>query len=270
MNFATKASMALVALGLAHGAAHGAVIGYSDLPTTIQSCVTDTSCSVSYNSSYDSGTASVFEIAEGSETNYLVRYALAPPSAQSRLDPPLNEVLSGYLWMGVKFQYSASETYHPVTVFLDKVTPAPFNLFNLFNQSGDLSLLVTTADLVAGSANYLSGLDENNQVYGSGDLSGEVPIPCAAETCEAGALLNLVQLSYGDFGPGGVVLYAFNPDDARNLVYTQHESYNGQSFPYNNTQSFYIAAVPLPGAVWLFASGLVALLGARRTAAAAG
>jgi hypothetical protein len=263
MKFAAKASIAVITLGLAHGVSHAAVIGYSDLPATIQSCVTDTSCSVSYNSTYDSGTASVFEIAEGSETNYLVRYALAPPSAQTRLDPPLNEALSGYLWMGVKFQYNASETYHPVTLFLDKVTPVPFSLFT---QSGDLSLLVTTADLVTGSASRLSGLDGNNQSYDSGNLSGEIPVGCLAETCEAGAMLNLVQLSYGDFG-SVIGLYAFNPSDTRNQVYTQHESYNGQDFPYNNTQSFYIAPVPVPGTICLFASGLVALLGARRRAA---
>lgn len=267
MKFAAKASIAVFTLGLVHGAAHAAVIGFSDLPGTIQSCVTDASCSVSFNSTYDSGTVSAFEITEGAETNFLVRYTLAPPSAQTRLDPPLNEDLSGYLWMGVKFQYSASETDHPVTLFLDKVAPVPFSMFN---QSGDLSLLVTTADLIAGSASRLSGLDVNNQPFDSGNLSGEIPLSCVAETCEIGAMLNLVQLSYVDFGASGIFLQAFNPSDARNLVYAQHESFDGQDFPFNNTQSFNIPAVPLPGAFWLFASGLVALIGARRTSTAIG
>jgi len=236
---------------------HAATITTSELPGSIQSCVTSATCFVSNTSSYDSGTASAFQITQntgnGFENDWLMRYALLPPSSGG-----------GYLWLLARSSYSSTETAHPFTLYLDKVSPTPPSMFG---QSGDLNLFMPTTDLVAGSSYRTYGLDYNNSSYSYGNLSGNVPVPCVAETCKTHAQLNLVQLTYGDFGSAGIYLTSFNAADARGLVFTQSSSFSGLGDPslaFNDVQSFYISAVPLPGAVWLFGSGLVGVIGLRR------
>jgi hypothetical protein len=244
-----------------------ATVTNSDLPGTIQSCITAHTCSVSNASTYDSGTASAFQITQntgsGYENNWLMRYALVPPSGQSRIEPSQTDSFSGYLWMLAKDTYSATETAHPFTLYLDRVSPTPFNMFG---QSGDLDLFMPTADVVAGSSYRTYGLDYNNNSYSYGELSGDVPLPCLAEGCEAHAQLNLAQLKYLNFGSGGIHLISFNSSDTRGLVFDQSSYYSGilDGHPINDVQSFYISAVPIPGALWLFGSGLVGLFGMMR------
>jgi hypothetical protein len=244
-----------------------ATVTNADLPGSIQSCIASATCFVSNTSAYDWGTVNAFQITQntgsGFEGNWLMRYSLVPPSGQSRLNPPVNDSFSGYLWMLAKDSYSAAETAHPFTLYLDKVSPA---LFSMFGQSGDLDLFMPTTDMLAGSSYRTYGLDGNNNSYSYGDLSGEVPLPCIAEGCDTHARLNLVQLTYGDFG-SVITLTAFNPSDSRGLVFTQSESfpcYGDPSCAMNDVQSFYVSAVPVPGAVWLFGSGLAGLIGMMR------
>lgn len=239
----------------------------SDLPGSIQSCITAATCLVSNVSAYDSGTASAFQITQntgsGIENNWLVRYSLVPPSGQSRLEPPVDDSFDGYLWMLAKNSYSASESAHPFTLYLDKVSPAPFSMFG---QSGDLGLFMATADLLAGSSYRTYGIDYALNSYDFGGLSGEVPLPCVAEDCETHALLNLVQLTYADFG-SSIMLTGFNPADARGLVFTQYETfpcYGDPSCAMHDVQSFYVSAVPIPATAWLLGSGLAVLIGAMR------
>jgi hypothetical protein len=223
---------------------------------------------VSNASTYDSGTASAFQITQntgsGYENNWLLRYTLVPPSGQSRINPSQTDSFSGYLWMLAKSTYSATESAHPFTLYLDKVSPTPFNMFG---QSGDMDLFMPTADLVAGSSYRTYGIDYSMNSYSFGELSGNVPLPCLAEGCETHAQLNLAQLKYLNFGSAGIHLTSFNPSDASGLVFTQRESYpcyGDPSCAVNDVQSFYISAVPVPGALWLFGSGLVGLIGMMR------
>lgn len=186
-------AVALLFLSLAFSIpVRAATITNADLPSSIQSCITAVTCFVTNTSAYDSGTASAFQITQstgsGTENNWLMRYALVPPSGQSRINPPQTDAFSGYLWMLAKTFYSAAETAHPLTLYLDKVSPTPFNIFG---QSGDLSLTMTTADMVAGSGYRTLGLDAYNNSYSYGDLSGNAPLPCVAETCMTHAQINL-------------------------------------------------------------------------------
>ncbi len=247
---------------------NAATITNSELPGTIQSCITMATCFVSNTSSYDSSTVSAYQIFQstgaGYEGNWLIRYKLSSPSGQSHINPSLSDSFSGYLWMLAKNNYSATETLHPFTLYLDKVSPTPFNMFN---QSGDISLSMTTTDLIAGNGYRTWGLDWNNNSYSYGDLSGEVPLPCVAQTCETHAQLNLIQLMYGNFGSSGIFFTSFNPGDTRGLVFTQYSYYSGLDYPLgaiDDRQSFYISAVPLPGAMWLFSFGLAGLIGVMR------
>jgi hypothetical protein len=236
-------------------------VSFSELPATIQSCISAGSCLVDYSGgSYNSTTASAFAMVDlpSGKWNWLVRYDLTPPSGQTDINGVQSSTYGGYLWMQVANNYSAAETAHPVVLFLDKVTPVPSNLFG---QSGDLSLFMTTADLLAGGAyktiSYVS-YDEYG-IVSTGGLSGETPGLCLAVGCQTNAQLNLVQLNYQSFGSSGIAMTGFNPTDTRGLVYSQSSSYFNGDPPYGTTQSFYITAVPEPETFWMLGLGLVSV-----------
>lgn len=250
--------------------ARAAVITTSDLPGTIQSCIATATCSVLNASSYDSGTASAFQISKntgsGVETDWLMRYALVPPSGQSTINPSTSDSFSGYLWMLAKSSYSATETDHAFTLYLDKIAPTPFAMAG---HSGDLSLSMPTADVVAGSSYVTDGIGSDFQSYSYGNLSGDIPLGCLDVGCEDHAQLNLLQMTYTNFRSAGLWLTSFDATDTRGLVFAQRSSYSssyGPEFNFDNAQSFYVNAVPLPGAAWLLVSGMVGLGGAARSA----
>lgn len=238
-------------------------VSISELPATIQSCITAGSCGVNLSSSYDSGTASAFSMFDmSSGLNWLVRYNLVSPSGEMDINGTQNTAYNGYLWMQVANNYSAAETAHSVTLFLDKVAPVPNPM--LF-QNGDLSLFMTTADMLAGGA-YIKLQDyEEYGYYSAGSLSGEVPQICLAAGCQISAQLNLVQLNYQSFGSAGIVMAGFDADDTRGLVYSQSYAYLNGYPPYGTTQSFYITAVPEPETFWMLGFGLLSVaIAARR------
>ena len=242
-------------------------IPLAQLPSSIQSCITSASCVMSHTSSYDSGTASAFYISGfqtgtgGSSTGWLIRYNLVPPSGGTDINAMQTSAYDGYLWMHVQSSYTTAESAHPVTLFLDKVTPAPSSMFN---QSSDLSLFMTSTDLLAGSA-YRSFYDDEGGPNSTdlGSLFGEIPLPCLAAGCGVQAQLNLGQLSYQNFG-SAIYMAGFNPSDTRGLIYSQSYSYLGGEFPFSATQAFYISAVPEPAPSWLLGFGVMVVLAAVR------
>jgi hypothetical protein len=230
-----------------------------ELPATIQSCITAGSCVVNTSSSYSWDKVSAFQIYDASgASDWLMRYELVPPTGQTHFDEFTGVTQSsnfdGYLWMRVKGQYSASESAHPVTLFLDKVNPVPGSFYG---QSGDLSLLMTTTDLLAGSAyrQTLNSADYGNSDNGS--LSGEIPGPPLDS--QISAQLNLLQLKYLSVGSSIAMAY-FDPSDTRGLVYSQNTS--EVYYQSSTTQAFYISAVPEPQAFWMFGLGLLAVFSA--------
>lgn len=236
-------------------------VSISELPATIQSCIAAGSCAVNYPGSYDSGTASAFEMVDlpSGKWNWLVRYNLVPPSGQTVIGGGQNTAFSGYLWMQVASNYSAAETAHPVTLFLDKVTPVPGSIFG---QGGDLSYFMSTADLLAGGAyktiSYVSY--EPDGIVSEGGLSGDILL-CLAVGCQTSVQVNLLQLKYQNFGSAGVSMTGFDASDTRGLVYSQSSSYlTGNPYTdYSASQSFYITAVPEPETFWMLGFGLVSV-----------
>lgn len=236
-------------------------VSVSELPASIQSCITAGTCGVNLSSSHDSGTASAFGMVDlpSGQWNWLMRYDLVPPSGQTVIGGGQNTAYGGYLWMQVADSYSAAETAHPVTAFLDKVTPVPGSIFG---QSGDLSFFMPTADLLAGGAyntiTYVSY--EPDGIVSEGGLSGDILL-CLAVGCQTSVQLNLVQLNYQDFGSAGIKMTSFDASDARGLVFSQSSSYlTGDPYTdYSATQTFYITAVPEPRTFWMFGFGLMSV-----------
>jgi hypothetical protein len=241
---------------------HAATVTEQELPASVLACMSSASCFVMTTSSHESDTASAFPIfhltGDGMEGNWLLRYPLVPPSGRTGIHPPRFEGHGGHLWLMVEGRYDASESRHPVTLYLDKVDPAPTPFYG---QEGDLSLYVSTADLLAGDSHMTVGLGYGGS-YGHGDLSGETPLPCLADGCRVHARLNLLQLSYAEAGPD-LVFAGFNPSDSRGLLYRQEISYlTGDPFvDMHDVQAYYVSAVPLPAPAWLMGSGLLTLIG---------
>jgi hypothetical protein len=233
----------------------------SELPATIQSCFAEGSCQVSLSSSYQSGTASAFLMFDGlaGKTSWLMRYNLVSPSGQAVLGGGQNTTYSGNLWMQVASNYSAAETFHPIKLFLDKVTPVPSPVFG---QSGDLSYFMSTADLLAGGGynktSYVSY--EPDGIVSEGGLSGDILL-CLAVGCQTSVQVNLLQLNYQDFGSSGIVMTGFDASDTRGLVYSKSSSYltGDPDTDYAATQSFYITAVPEPETYWMLGIGLMSV-----------
>lgn len=242
-------------------------VSVSELPATIQSCITTGDCVVDYSGSYDSGTASAFAMVDlpSGQWNWLVRYNIISTSGQTVIGGGQNTAYSGYLWMQVASNYSAAETTHPVTLFLDKITPVPGSVFG---QSGDLSYFMSTADLLAGGAynttSYVSY--EPDGIVSEGGLSGGDILLCLAVGCQTSAQVNLLQLNYQSFGSVGIKMTGFDTSDTRGLVYSQSSSYlTGDPYTdYSASQAFYISAVPEAQVSWMFSLGLMAVFSTTR------
>lgn len=261
MRGLTRCAVLLIGGVLAPLSAHAVNVTTAELPASIQSCITSNTCQVIDSSIYDSGTASAFLIFNAGQTgfNYLVRYALAAPSGASGTalgQPSTFTPFGGYLWMQVQESYSASQSADPISLYLDKVAPALTVPPPPYTQTSVLSLNVSAADLLAGSSYVNAGLNASDQSYVSGDLSGNLPEPCAAQGCSMFAQLNLSQLVFTQYGT-----IIFNPLDSRTLVFDMGTADNGSvsGYPYSSTWSFYVSAVPEPQAAWQFTSGLACL-----------
>ncbi|HQT29667.1 MAG TPA: PEP-CTERM sorting domain-containing protein [Thiobacillus sp.] len=262
MNIPTRVSAPLLSLFLFPLAAQAVSISYTDLPQTLRSGFYE----VSLSSTYSSGTASAFHYvdwANQASSGWLMRYDLTSPSGEAAIDGSQARAFDGYLWMQVKHSYDDTTAPHAVTLFMDKVTPSPSALFGqndphftpYADANGDLSLFVTTTDLLAGRS-YATLADNGEYGYSSGGgLTGELPVICLAEGCQMSMQLNLAQLTFATSGTS-VQFAGFNPGDTRGQVFTQTSAYYTNYINYGTTQTFAISAVPEPSAFWMFAGGL--------------
>lgn len=258
----------LLSLSAFHPAA--SAITVADLPATIQSCVTAGDCDVDAMPSYISDTAQAFLIrndVDPFQSTWLTRYALVPPSGERDSEGAQLAAYGGYLWMQTALFYDAADSEHAVTLFLDKVTPAPASLLSVpYDDGPDLTLLMTTADLLAGSA-YRIQADPGYGDLDEGSLSGEIPLICLAEGCRIEARLNLPQMKY-EISGDKIVWTGFDSSDTRGLVYSQASYYFDGAPPDGSRQDFAISAVPEPATAWFFGAGLLgvgALARRRRT-----
>lgn len=237
-----------------------------DLPSQLQACMGSGDCFVDTSlPAFAFGQMEAYSFAgdlQGSlVTGYALRYSLLPPSGEN------STAFGGDVWLTVQSSYDLSLDSNPVTVYTDTVSPQPNNI--LFGDSDglDIDISMTNAALLSGSGFEVIGLDGNNMVVYQANMNlqsdsgGGALLPCAAEGCSATADLNLIYLSY--IQAGNTATLQLNPGDSRSLLYELTSSYDElpENGGYFTSQSYYVAAVPLPAAVWLFGAGLLGLIG---------
>lgn len=244
--------------------AHAITLSQGDLPSALSSCASAT-CNITLNSSHDTDFMSVFMVARmrpdfsAYDFNWLVRYQLTSPSARTYVADPdfgtsSTTPYSGYLWLEAP-QTLDLNGQNLFTLYTDKIVPDP----DMYDYGEDPSTWVfgmdSPAAIAGGAAYYYSGDDGYYDPEGYGPVEyGNLAVLDGTLICiECGldVQLNLIGLEYAATGMSTV-----NPADGRGLLLSHHSFYNSYS---DTTHAFYVQAVPVPAAAWLFGWGLAAI-----------
>lgn len=244
------------------------------MPVAIDDCVAAGDCiyggapfAYAYDGNLIAGHYFVDNRSGSFETKVLMEYQLGTSSRSQGL------AITGSLWLELNQSYSLSDSLHAMTLHFDQtnVVDAPQWVWgdNNWYSLSEQRLNMTTDGLLSGygevyiqccedpydpflqnPAPFSESADIAPSLF---DSNGDWPLICVADGCDGGALLNLIGLQYVDAGATAELV--FNSGDTRSLVY--------YTTGYTNTV-YSVSAVPVPAAVWLFASGLLSLLGVAR------
>lgn len=248
-------------------------ITITDLPSQLQACIGSNNCVVDTRAPVVTiGQMEAYYFADNLQGTpafgYALRYSLLYPSAE--ISGPGTITYTGDIWLTLYNSYDLSLDANPVTIYTDKVSPQPGNLFLGDSTGLDIDVTMTSAALLSGAGFEMVGLDDNNMdIYQANmtlqsDMGGNALVPCLAEGCLSTADLNLIYLDYVQ--SGNTATLQFNPGDSRKLLYGLTSKYDAapEEGGYFVSQSYYVASVPLPATMWLFGAGFAGLLGIAR------
>ena len=234
----------------------------SDFPREIQASISAGTCTTP-TIVQQQPTFSAFSYLDDGIEKYLMEFPLA--SASKELTNFTTISLFGSAWISANAVYDLTEERHHFTLYLDRVTPTPTNLW-IFDSDGlDVGLSLTTDALFAGGGDYLFSDYDGKDVF---DLSthGDLPtdqlpfdqgfVPCLDSSCTVGARLNLLNMQY--LGAGSIAVFTFDLTDERGLLYSQYRDYDFDDGWYTS-QSY--SVVPEPSvailSLALFALGVI-------------
>lgn len=240
------------------------VITTADLPLELQACVNSGECSVDNVSISNHDDTSMFNYTDlvSNTTSKLIRYSLIN-SYQD--DNGVVDDFSGNVWLQAADNYDSNEAIHDFSLYLDQVSPAPFDMsFGSIPDPDKIQLGLTSDDLLAGGGFVTSILDSSlpSGFFEEGALTSSwLPLPCLADGCGVEAIFNLVNLQYSTNGSMLSLIPSLNAADVRDVLYSHKSYFNDPDNGFFQEQVFAVQAVPLPAAAWLFISGLIGLAG---------
>ena len=130
-----------VVFGLVSMQSHAA----AQFPAEIAACVASTACSPPLVIGA-SATTAAFSYTQGTEQRYLLSYTLGAASHAN------GTLLSDHMWVGVSAAYDLATALHPISLYFDRVTPTPPNLWIAGDSDGlDVQVALTSAALLDGS-----------------------------------------------------------------------------------------------------------------------
>jgi hypothetical protein len=249
-------SILLLCSVLVAGQAPAISLTSNQLPGAISACA---NCIVMPESSVDLGYMSVFDMVRFDNNGVptfsnLVRYNLAANSALNssnyiNWEPEYTHTdYSGYIWMEAPTTLQGQSTQF--NIYTDQISPSPDPYSYIQNNTWTFSLNLQAT--LEGSG-YTYGTTWPDYTY-TGNLEIIDGIPLCIE-CAASVRLNLVGFGYTSQGN-----FVINPDDSRGLLL----SYNDYWEMRQTSRDFYVQAVPLPAALWLFITGVISIYGFAR------
>ncbi|MDH5485328.1 MAG: hypothetical protein OEY43_08860 [Gammaproteobacteria bacterium] len=101
------------------------IITPANLPSEVQTCINNGSCSIDGISIAEHNNASMFNFYDNVSgmVSKLVHYSLTNDSHQINYDVVSN--FSGYIWLQTSDHFDSSATSHDFTLYLDQITPGP-------------------------------------------------------------------------------------------------------------------------------------------------
>ena len=216
-------------------------------------------CTVNWETSFETPELAAVQIDRGSSSSWLIRYNLHSPSAftgnydHNYTGEYITSVTpyTGNIWLEAPTHLSTSGT-NTFNIFTDQIDQNPgYQDYGLFIPN--FSFGMSTADVLSGSASFnYSGSDGSNPPTSSGSLvvnNFDDLVTCVE--CGFDVTLNLagILLYYSD------ELFIF-PELQTN---TQLLSYRDFFYDFYQDREFIVSAVPVPGSIWLFGSGLIGL-----------
>jgi len=222
-------------------------------------------CTVNWETSFETPDLAAVQINRSSGSSWLIRYNLHSPSAFT------NNYDYDYDYTG---EYTTSVTPYTGNIWLEAPTylsSSGTNTFNIYTDQVDqnpgsqgyelfipnFSFGMSAADVLSGSASFsYSGSDGYYPPTSRGSLivnNFDDLVTCVE--CGFDVTLNLAGILY--YSNQLVVLPGLQAN-AQLLSY-------GDSYDYfYKDREFIVSAVPVPGAIWLFSSGLLAVIGLTR------
>jgi len=226
-------------------------------PYEIQTCIYTAICS-NPKPVQQGSTFNAYSYSDAGIAKFLFEY-LDPPSRQTNTDS--TTALSGSIWVSANERYNLTQNRHFFNLYLDRISPTPFNLWLGDSNGLDVRLSLPSADLLAGSSSYKSGFLPDFFITGglgthgdSWSSQGQSLVPCLASSCIVGAEFTLLNMQY--IKTGSIAHLIINPVDPREPLFHQYSEYENRK--YFTFQSY--GVVPVPSAVWLFGSSLIGLI----------